>query len=237
MRAWRIVCRALAEVVAPARCLGCLREGVWLCADCRDKRKNFEQACIVCRRKSVRGLTHDACQQKTALTGHLAAGAYHDPALRRGVHWLKFKSVRAVAPALASLVIPYLNTIAPLAQLRIEAELVPIPLHRRRESARGFNQSEVLAQSIATITGLPVRDRLLRCRATWAQARLPEKLRQENLAGALTLAPEATMVGALAQTLILIDDVATSGSTLTAAARVLKDHGAGSIWAVTIARG
>jgi len=118
--------------------------------------------------------------------------------------------------------------------------LVPIPLHPRRECARGYNQSMLLAQAIAAAAPvLRVAPLLVRCRATRSQTALGRTERAANVAGAFALAapgvraryPEAAVCPVL-----LVDDVVTTGATLVAAAAALRSLGGGPIAAIAAAR-
>lgn len=143
-----------------------------------------------------------------------------------------------MAPALARLLLPRLLAIAPWQELRARAVLVPIPLHRRRQVERGFNQSELLADSLARETGIPVWAALIRHRATWAQSLLPAELRAENIRDAFEYTAQSPTYTPMSRPLlILVDDVTTSGSTLAAAARPLAEAGWRTIWGLTCARG
>lgn len=208
----------LADVVAPARCMGCLREGTWLCAACEQDLPN-----VALVQRNVK-----------ALDGVISAGSYSLPALKRSIGWLKFKGVKPLAKPLGLLMIRGLVTVSPLAQLRDQAALVPIPLHRRRMRQRGFNQSWELAAVLKEYTGIPILDVLVRERATWTQTKLPPELRQENTSDAFAL-----KISSLPDKRywLLIDDVTTTGATLAAAAEPLKAAGAKEVWGVTVARG
>ncbi len=168
------------------------------------------------------------------LDGLVSAGRYSTPLLQRGIEWLKFKGIRRLAPVLARLLVPHLTVIVPLGELRQAAALVPIPLHARRLRQRGFNQSLELAQALSSYADIPVQQALVRARATWAQTKLPHELRSENIQGAFALVerlPEHV------RCCLLIDDVTTTGSTLSAAAAPLKASGVQEVWGVTVARG
>jgi ComF family protein len=224
---------ALGEVLAPPRCLGCLKELTWLCADCLETLRRYELTCIGCARPRARGLTCRRCQKTTPLTGVISVGAYGNTLLRRGIHWLKFKGVRAVAPILAQLFTPQLTVMAPLSQLQRDAVLVPIPLFWRRELSRGFNQSRDLALALSQLTRIPVWEGLVRARSTWTQTKLTPELRQENMQQAFTITSPLP-IGT--RFVLLIDDVTTTGSTLSNAARALRP-GPYQLWGGTIARG
>ena len=111
--------------------------------------------------------------------------------------------------------------------------LVPVPLHPLREREREFNQSRLLAGRLSRVTGLAVRNLLGRVRATRPQAGFDRETRMENLRGAF--APARTFPAG--SSLLLVDDVATTGATLDACAEVLMDAGAGEVVALVVARG
>jgi ComF family protein len=166
--------------------------------------------------------------------GLISVGPYTSALLQRGISWLKFKGITATAKPLAELLLPRLLVIAPLEQLQEQAVLVPIPLHKRRQRERGFNQSAEIAFHLSNLTGIATASLLDRPKATWTQSHLPKELRQQNVTGIFTYVETADPTKPLA---IIIDDVTTSGSTLTAAALVLKQANFPLIWGATIARG
>lgn len=113
-----------------------------------------------------------------------------------------------------------------------EAVLVPVPLHWRRRWHRGFDQARLLAAELARLTGLPVlEDGLRRCRVTAAQSGLPARRRRRALRGAF----EARRTP-LPEHVVLIDDVATTGATLEAAAEATRRAGTERVDAWLFAR-
>lgn len=112
--------------------------------------------------------------------------------------------------------------------------VVPVPLHPVRERERSFNQAQRLARDLAARLGLPCRtDLIVRARATAPQTRLDRRERRRNLHGAFALREERGLRGA---TVLLVDDVLTTGSTAEACARLLKRAGAARVIAVTAAQ-
>ena len=107
--------------------------------------------------------------------------------------------------------------------------VVPVPLHHTRRRSRGFNQAEELAQHL----GLPLRRALRRSRATRPQTDLPAAQRHANVRDAFVRARRADVTGLC---VLLVDDVCTTGATLEACARVLKQAGARQVRAITAAR-
>jgi len=188
-----------------------------LCGHCGDPLPSWRvisldaNICARCRRAA------------SALLRARAIGAY-EGSLRSIVHALKYDSRRSLAAPLS-------------ARMRRECAdaldgadvLVPVPLHGRRQRARGFNQAEELAQGL----GFPVRLALTRTRSTPSQTDLPAARRHANVRDAFRLRRRADVRGLC---VVLVDDVCTTGATLEACARVLRDAGASEVRAVTAAR-
>jgi competence protein ComFC len=111
--------------------------------------------------------------------------------------------------------------------------IVPVPLHLARQRERGFNQASLLADLLSTWRGIPARPVLERTRHTTTQTALDRAERMENLHNAFRLRKNADVRGLR---VLLIDDVLTTGSTLSECARILKRAGAISVHAATAAR-
>lgn len=233
-----ILRQSAVTLFAPPRCLLCLGAGTWLCYSCQQTvaRVTYSAPCIGCHTvTAARGLTCNRCRHKTSLQGVQSVGPYTTYWLQRGVHWLKFRGIRDVAPTLAYTMTWRLPLIAPLSQLQQQALFVPIPLHPRRRRHRGYNQSEDLARYLSTLTAIPYLPPLLRrVRSTWSQALLPTELRSHNMADVFVSDEPLPVDRSL---IILVDDVTTSGSTLSAAAAALPHHRDRQVWGLTVARG
>lgn len=112
--------------------------------------------------------------------------------------------------------------------------LIPIPLHPDKEKIRGYNQSAVLAKEIAGLTGIPLReDVLIRPNRTEVQKNLGRSQRQKNMKKAFQLYKNDVKL----KTVVLVDDVYTTGSTISAAAEVLINGGAEEVYFITLAIG
>jgi ComF family protein len=112
--------------------------------------------------------------------------------------------------------------------------IVPVPLHPARKRERGFNQAELLARELHRKSRIPVQSVLRRTRYTTTQTQFDRSERMENLRGAFRLRRGCNVQGLR---MLLVDDVLTTGSTLSECAAVLKKGGALSVHAATAARG
>ncbi len=112
--------------------------------------------------------------------------------------------------------------------------VIPVPLHRRREKRRGFNQSAVLARRIAKLKNINfLPGRLIKVRNAPAQTSLEKTDREENVRDAYRVRRPARLSGI---TVLLVDDVYTTGSTIRECSRVLVRAGVKEVRAVTVAR-
>ena len=113
--------------------------------------------------------------------------------------------------------------------------IVPVPLHRQRENERGFNQAEVLARALSHATGVPVvEDCLVRVAHTERhRAGMDARARRESVEGVFALATPRVIAG---ENILLIDDVFTTGATVSACSRILLEAGAEEVLVLTIAR-
>ncbi len=160
---------------------------------------------------------------------------YGNPIVQNLIHYYKYKSFENLDPFLGELMINYLNFLNYNSYiLNLSPIVVFIPLHHSRERKRGFNQAKLLAEIVAKNFNLELKNVLMRVKNTppQAQAENREK-RRENLFGAFTIIDPDEIKN---KNIILIDDVYTSGATMSEAARVLKSRGARKIIALVAAK-
>lgn len=151
----------------------------------------------------------------------------YDAQARTLIRRLKYDSIRAAAVPLAGGM-----AILPADEEEI---LVPVPTDESRRRKRGFNQATLLADQLAARWGMPMCEALTRVRRCAPQTGLNEKQRRENLVGCMTVS-ERSMPKIRGKRILLIDDVYTTGSTASEAARALLAAGAGSVGVLTAAR-
>ncbi len=171
----------------------------------------------------------EQCQKNPLqhIDGIRAASSFENP-IRSTIHFLKYRNHKAVASILGKI----LTDAYRYYQLTADV-IVPVPLHVSRFRERGYNQSELLAGQLGNLLGLPVNtDTLQRIRNTKSQMQLGADERHQNVAKAFACCNQAL----LGQTVLLIDDVCTTGSTLDACADALKQSGVTSVWGITLAK-
>ncbi|MFQ3577686.1 MAG: ComF family protein [Verrucomicrobiia bacterium] len=153
---------------------------------------------------------------------------------RNLVHKLKYNTQRSAATPLAYFMSEALND-EPWARL-VTPLLVPVPLHKRRLRERGFNQSTLLAESLSKARGWPVVELLVRTRATPTQTALDRSQRTRNLSGAFEVNPKHSPAIFAGRSVLLVDDVVTTGATVHECASVLLKAGAGDVYVVAATR-
>ncbi len=218
------------DILFPRWCVGCGREGDFLCDSCRGPLSRIEPPlCPRCGRPQPDGLICSGCVDWAGGLDAIRSPFKFDDAIRQAVYQLKYENLRALAGTLAQLLADYL-----IANPVPGDVLVPVPLHRKRLRERGYNQSALLAQELGKIIRLPVvTDCLVRQRYAKPQVRAATvNERKNNVAGAFSCLDRRLQD----KRVIVIDDVSTSGSTLHACADALKAGGATSVWGLTLTR-
>jgi ComF family protein len=165
-----------------------------------------------------------------------AAYGSYEGGLRELIQLLKYGGVRPAANVLGRMLAEAMSMLEP--ELPTNVVVIPVPLHRGKLRQRGFNQAELIARAAMKSHLSGDRFRLCvgileRTRETTSQTGLTSHQRRENLRGAFSVAlPEAV----LAREVLVVDDVYTTGATVSECARVLRRAGATKVWAATVAR-
>jgi ComF family protein len=151
--------------------------------------------------------------------------------MREALHAFKFRGRRALAAPLGDLLVEAMEGRLPGG---LPALVVPVPLHPRRERERGFNQASLLARRLGRAWRVPVRDDVLvRAVATPSQTELDAPARRANVRGVFRMRRPDLIAG---RHVLLVDDILTTGATLSECARCLRAGGAAEIGALTVAR-
>ena len=227
--ALNIALRQAIDLVFPQTCVHCEREGQPLCAGCLDDAVRIgNQACRTCGIQLEYGSRCGKCAEARPALARVTAVFQFEGAMREAVHALKYRDLRSIAPLLG------VELSADVRARHRNIDVVaPVPLHRRRLRSRGYNQAELLARPVAARLGVPMSTDLLTRvsdNPPQAQAR-NETARSAGVRNAFAASSEAR-----GKRVLLIDDVATTCSTLNACANALRRAGARSVRAAVLAR-
>ena len=199
------------DVLFPVRCIGCGRSGAYICG-----------ACLAEAKRPPPGPPPESGPLADVLTPFAYEGV-----VRTAVQHLKYRGLRSLVPEMARLMAWELAVTVPP-----PFTLVPVPLHPARLRERGFNQAELLARELARLLDAPLSTGALR-RTKDTSSQVATSTRAERLQNVReAFAPTDGVDGA---TIVLVDDVTTTGATLLAAAQALLSAGAARVYGLTFA--
>lgn len=207
-----------------------------ICLNCRRGLNDAEKPQLVCR-KCLETIIIRRYFERWPSFILAAAADYQNEAVRNLIHYFKYKEFIAAAKPLGELMIQHLENSRLIEEATKFDLIVPIPLHPIRLRRRGFNQAEKLAAVVSRRLNLPVESySLIRIKNTPPQAKLEnEKQREENIKGAFAINPKYCE-RLKNKSIILIDDVWTSGATVKEAIRHLRSSGVKKIIVLVAAK-
>lgn len=220
------------DIVFPKRCVDCGKEGGFVCYECAGRIENIvTMTCPFCGKISKSGQFCLSCKIKhnLKLSGLIVAASYDKGPTKEMIHHLKYSGFIELAGSLSEIIYQSLRNNMP----KGEFLAVPVPLHKNREAMRGFNQSELIVRDLSKKLHLHGGCALKRIKDTETQVNLNREMRQQNLAGAFVCKDKELIKG---KNILLVDDVATTLTTLNECAKALNDAGARKIWGVVVAR-
>lgn len=234
MRWVRAIWEEILDALYPPRCAACALVGCdgW-CEECADRIPYVTPpVCARCGTPIDPEGFCPSCPVHLLVPEAVRAVTHFGGVVRAAIHRFKYEKRPSLASALARLLIEAWHT--PLTEPLHAAEVViPVPIHRERERERGFNQSALLAGEFCQSTGLPLlQNALERTVYRQPQVGLGEAERRENVKDAFRVVHPPAVEG---KSVLLIDDVWTTGSTLNEAARTLLAAGAARVFAYTVA--
>lgn len=217
------------DYLFPKFCVGCQREGVFLCSACQKKILLVAMpTCPDCQRLSEKGRYCQKCRKGKALKGIIIASYYEEGPMREIIHNFKYNSVIAFGDFLAKILANSLKNFEKFDLITF------VPLHPRRQAQRGYNQSQILAENAAKILNKKCENLLIKTKATKRQVGLQGAIRRKNLKGVFRVKKD---IDINSKNIIIIDDITTTGTTLNECARSLKEAGAREVWGLVVARG
>jgi len=212
------VFNTILNILFPSRCLSCNASGSYLCLKCLT-------SCTPCNRENLDWI--------------YSVYDYRDPVIKQAIHALKYKGKRSIATIFAEQmndkILEDLSEFSVMQNFK-HPLLVPIPLSRKRHRERGFNQSTLLCKTLQQLSPKSFTletNTLIKPKETTHQAHIKDRQKRlKNIIGSFSVQHPEKIKN---RNIILIDDVTTTGATLTEAKKVLKNAGAKKIIAVTIA--
>ena len=222
MSALRLPLKLLLDVALPAVCPGCGTEGAPICQRCLPAVRVRHGVPAGTPLGLAEGPPHPLLQLEWC--------APFSGTVRRALHVLKYSGERRLATPLGEAIADRWRRAGAGGEI-----LVPVPVHARRRSERGYDQAELIAAAAATALGLPWLPVVERHRATAPQYELDRRHRADNVADAFAVRPGGA-AAVRGRWIVLVDDVVTTGATLCASAEALLHAGALAVSAVTVAR-
>lgn len=190
-----------------------------------------EHCCPICSHPMAGVFLCPNCDGRRWHLSVIVAGCRYKGLVRELIQRFKYGRDQSLVRLLGDLLLPALED--PRLKGKKFDAIVPVPLHSLREREREFNQSDLLAARLGARLKIPVIRALKRTCATAPQAGFDRAQRMENLEGAFALKRSLPSDA----TILLVDDVTTTGTTLDACAAILMEEGAAEVCAVTVARG
>lgn len=225
------------EYLFPPRCIICdsvipgREQGI--CGKCLPGVKYvMRPRCLKCG-KAIREEQNEICYDCGRKQHYYEAGRalYEYESIAASIYRFKYKGRTEYARTYAAEIQEYLGKVISGWEAGL---LVPVPLHKSRMRKRGYNQAALLAGELSKRTGIPMDDQLVvRCRNTAPQKTLDPRQRQNNLKKAFKIAGNVVKLS----TIIIIDDIYTTGQTVDEVAEVLLEAGAKRIFFITLAAG
>ncbi len=231
----------LSEIIFPPQCLGCAEilhrsNGHIFCPDCEEKITFITGSiCDICGTTfpdspDQNHLCGDCLKTKPYFSCARAIFSYDD-AILNSIHQFKYKSDLSVGEILSDFMAGFSFPDIDFADYSL---IIPVPLHIKRLRERGFNQSLILARAIGEKHQIPVDFSLLkRHKFILTQTGSNKKERKQNIKGAFEVTDKKKISG---KSIILIDDVYTTGATVNECAKTLMKAGAQKVSVLTLAR-
>lgn len=215
--------------VWPKNCFGCDTEGKWFCNDCLKKIKILrKQKCPICRNYNKLGNVCNSCRSVTSLDRLIVCCKGSD-LLRDLIHSFKYQDIKGLDGVLVDFFEKAVKDCV--------CDLITwVPLSKERYNWRGYNQSAILAKELSIRLKVKSENLILRIVNTKPQVKLSKDERLKNVEGAFRASPDL-LWKVKDKTILLVDDVATTLSTLNECAKILKNCGAKNVWGVVLARG
>ena len=218
----------------PKVCLSCnsrlqKKEHI-LCSICKKKIDFFTDCCLICGSEKDNNTCH-TCETSEFYFDRARSVFRFNKTIQNLIHNLKYNEITSLAKFLGDYCVKYLTEYRPFEKIDI---ITPVPLHKVKKKSRGFNQAEIVAREIARQTEFKhIPNLIKRKKFTNTQTKLSKFERIENVSNAFKINHKYPLEN---KNILLIDDVFTTGSTVNAVSKLLKNNKVNKIYVLTIAR-
>ncbi len=235
------------DILAPKKCYSCKKEWHFLCNNCFKKQNNFEWFCYLCKKESKEFKIHKKClienrllrgknfnNQKLYFDKIIVLTHYRNPTIKKLITYFKFYWRKSIGSELwKRLWKQAQNNIS--IKSKENTIIIPVPMFFIRKFLRGYNQSAIIAKSIAKYNWISYNTNvLIRRRHTRQQANLSQEKRVNNLQNAFKI--NRKLLDKIdKKTVLLVDDVVSTGTTLNEISKILKQKGAKKVIGVALA--
>ncbi|MFA7308963.1 MAG: double zinc ribbon domain-containing protein [Patescibacteria group bacterium] len=225
---------AVWDIVFPKHCVRCNQEGDYLCSVCLTYVDVVTTPyCPECRRPTRYGELCASCSPLWDFDGVTICTEYNG-AVKDLVHTFKYEGCSSAADLIAAFLVAGISRTK--SQIGVQGDwiVIPVPMTYEKELERGYNQASLLACLLATELQLIVNEKsLIKTRSTRSQIELTRRERLNNVKDSYgwVAAPLSGL------SILLVDDITTTGATLSECAKTLKKAGAGRVWGVVLAKG
>jgi competence protein ComFC len=228
----KLIWDSVLDYIFPKLCFGCQNEGEFLCSACFDQIKLNEQTvCYLCNSDDWSDGVCPACHESSKIDKIIVASQYNQNLLGYLIEQLKFNYISDLSSVLASSLHRYINVNN---KTLLGDCIVPVPLYKKRQLERGFNQSEVIARDLSVLLDISVKNDLVeRTKNTAQQARLQREERFLNMNNAFVF----NRTQPVPEQVILFDDVLTTGATFLEITKLLKQHGVKQVTCLALCHG
>jgi len=222
------------DILFPKYCLNCRKEGSYICDRCEIFLSDTSLICPICYKNSFDGAVHNACRIRYTLDGLISVWDY-DGLIEKSIKVVKFGKRFDI---LNELVIKAVDIIENDNTNRFELLsskflknhnncISYVPMYKRKERERGFNQSKIIAEKLGQKFNLPVIELLKKIKDTKDQARLSKEKRIFNTRNSFVFNSDGLQNQSIDRidSVVLIDDVFTTGTTMREASKVIKRYG------------
>ncbi len=228
------------DILFPTSCIGCGKEGRYICDECNVFISETMPVCPVCCNSSFFGESHSNCVRKYSLDGLISIWDY-EGLIKNLIYKIKYDGT---THAISEIIENFFKLITNDKDNRFHAFLsflsykdtyiTYVPMYIKKEKKRGFNQAELIAKEIGKTSNRRIISLLKKIKNTESQTKLEKKERLENVKDSFGVNNDINIEGI--ENVLLIDDFFTTGTTIKECCKILKQAGINKVWGFTLAR-